>query len=450
MFTKKIMVMAVIFSFIFTCCSCSSNEKEPAPAPGEKIALKMTIIQDDKLSYNAIHKFNRTYSNVQIEYKQVTREEYYSQKYKDKLTAEILAGEGPDIFSGSTYMLPSIYKAAQNGTFYDLNKLIKKDKQFKMQDYYETVMDSGLIDGKRCMLPVNFGVNVFYTYDSVLKNNNLQIDEKNFSWDTLSKMSAQFTKQNKEKYFFNVMDFTTIVESSGLNLVDYKSKKANFDSKEFIKLLNTYKEITPAICPGEVMSKYKGFWWGMAKDNKLVFLNSYLSNPSNFWTEYNFAKNDLNSEVKIYSYPTINGNEKSAATVKNFVAINKKSKHINEAFDFIKILLSEEIQNNTDLASIPVNKEAYKKMIAFYSDKGNQTEIGSVLGDNKRYQSVPFSEEFANTLDGLPDKVETSYFWDGSVYTIIDNEMKDFMSGKKTAEQTAKSINDKVLLFLNE
>jgi ABC-type glycerol-3-phosphate transport system substrate-binding protein len=410
----------------------------------------MTIINDDRLSYNAIHKFNRTYSNAQIEYKEVAREEYYSQKYKDKLTAEILAGEGPDIFSGSTYMLPSIYKAAQNGTFYDLNKLIKKDKQFKVEDYYGPVMDSGLIDGKRYLVPVNFGVNVFYTYGSVLKNNNLQIDEKNFSWDVLSKMSAQFTSQNKEKYFFNLMDFTTLVESSGLDLVDYKSKKANFDSKEFIKLLKTYKEITPAVCPADVLTKYKGFWWGLAKDNKLVLLNSYLSNPSNFWTEYNFAKNALNSDVKIYSYPTISGNEKTAATVKNFAAISSKCKHKNEAFDFIKILLSEEIQNNTDLPYIPVNKEAYKKMIDFYSNKDNQKEIGSVLGDNKRYQSVPFSKEFADTLDGLPDKVETSYFWDGSVYTIIDNEMKDYMSDKKTAEQTAKSINDKVLLFLNE
>jgi len=39
---------------------------------------------------------------------------------------------------------------------------------------------------------------------------------------------------------------------------------------------------------------------------------------------------------------------------------------------------------------------------------------------------------------------------DVSVLEIIDSELPDLISGRKTATQVAKKINDKVTLFLNE
>ncbi|WP_027628632.1 ABC transporter substrate-binding protein [Ruminiclostridium cellobioparum] len=414
----------------------------------EKIELEVSVRVNDQTTHNAIDKFNAKNKNIKLMIDDIPL--YINKEYSEKLTADLMAGGGPDLFCDNTDIFPSIYKTIQNKTFYDLNKLIKKDKEFRLDDYYEEVLNCGVIDGKRYILPTNFDVHIFYGFDNILKSNNINIDNKNFSWEMLSKISLQFINNNKGKYFFVPMDFQTIFESYGKSFVDYKSKKANFNSDEFINLLKNYRDIIPTICPPEYAMKYRGLYWGMVKDNALILLQTYSTNPEFFWTEYNFGKNVLNSDIKIYPYPSSQHNGNYSAYVKKFTAISNKCKHPEEAFEFIKYVLSKEIQKDTVISSAPVNKEAYREIIAYYSSEEKRGKDIKNPADDKTYKSKAIPEDLARILEDIPEKVNTCNFIDQSVLTIINDEMINFLNGSKSAEQTAKAINEKVLLFLNE
>lgn len=446
----KIMRKAYIFLLIgslIILSSCKGNDAVIDKGQKEKIQLKVSTRADDQITHNAIYKFNAKNKNMKILADDIPQN--INKEYSDKLAADLMAGAGPDLFCNNTDIYPSIYKAIQNKTFYDLNKLIKKDNEFKLADYYDKIINCGEIDGNKYILPVNFDVHIFYGFDKVLKRNDVIIDNRKLSWEMLANISLEYT-EGSGKYFFFPMDFQTIFESYGKRFVDYKSKKADFDSKEFINMLKSYKSIIPAICPPEYALKYQGLYWGMVKDNALILLQTYSTNPEFFWNEYNFGKKVLNSEMKLYPYPSSQANGNYSAYVKKFAAISNKCKYPEEAFEFIKYILSEEIQNNTVPTSAPVNKKAYKEIVAYFSSNEKRGEDIKNPADNKIYKSEAIPEELAEVLASIPEKIDTCNFIDQSVLNIINDEMINFLNGSKSAEQTAKAINGKVMLFLNE
>ncbi|EMS69932.1 ABC-type sugar transport system, periplasmic component [Ruminiclostridium cellobioparum subsp. termitidis CT1112] len=427
--------------------SCESNEVVGNKGQKEKIELEVSARVNDQFTHNAIAKFNAKNKYIRLVVDDIPQN--VNKEYSDKLAADLMAGTGPDLFCNNTDIFPSIYKAIQNKTFYDLNKLIKKDNEFKLEDYYEEIINCGEIDGNRYILPTNFDVHIFYGFDKVLKSNNINIDNKNLSWEILSNVSLKYTK-SKGKYFFVPMDFQSIFESYGKSFVDYKSKKANFDSNEFINLIKSYKSIISAICPPEYAMKYQGLYWGMVKDNALILLQTYSTNPEFFWSEYNFGKKVLNSDIKLYPYPSSQSNGNYSAYVTKFAAISNKCEYPEEAFEFIKYVLSKEIQNDAVISSAPVNKEAYNEIINYFSSNEKRGKEIKNPADDKTYKSEAISADLAKILADIPEKVNTCDFIDKSVLRIINDEMAAFLNESKTAEQTAKVINEKVSLFLNE
>jgi multiple sugar transport system substrate-binding protein len=108
------------------------------------------------------------------------------------------------------------------------------------------------------------------------------------------------------------------------------------------------------------------------------------------------------------------------------VGINYHSKNKKAAFDYIKLLLSEKMQESSNLHLVPVNKSA------FMADK---------KGKSNEYNAL------AIKLSKNIGKCEIS---ENKIYGIIINELNDFLNNKKTAEQTAATIQDKVNIYLYE
>lgn len=127
------------------------------------------------------------------------------------------------------------------------------------------------------------------------------------------------------------------------------------------------------------------------------------------------------------SYPTINGEKHINVFASELVAITTKCKYKEEASDFIKIILSEENQANETIA-VPVMDSVFNKQIEYIK---NNEKVGSQISD--LFQNIA-----GCTLS------------DGNVSSILNKELPDFISGKKSAEQTAKAIDEKVTLYLNE
>lgn len=70
--------------------------------------------------------------------------------------------------------------------------------------------------------------------------------------------------------------------------------------------------------------------------------------------------------------------------------------------------------------------------------------------NDPQYTSVPLSEKLICQLDNYIDNMDNCYYVDENILIMISEEADLFLQRKQTSSQTAKTINNKVNLYLGE
>jgi ABC-type glycerol-3-phosphate transport system substrate-binding protein len=187
------------------------------------------------------------------------------------------------------------------------------------------------------------------------------------------------------------------------------------------------------------------------KNDSLLFASQDLS-PIAIWG-YNTAVNKiLKSQMELFLPPGISGKNHPTGIVNQFIAINNSSKYQQEAFEFIKLLLSEKYQNYTYTAYLPVNKKASKSLVYKYTgDTGIRTDVVDFIpvGESP-YNLVPLSNDICKQMNNYIEDMDSCYYVDDNILKMINEEVDSFIQGKQTSAQAAKIINNRVSIYLNE
>ena len=87
------------------------------------------------------------------------------------MSTEIMAGEGPDIIS-LNQNLP-FEKLIENEAFLDINSLINNDEtkdKIELDEYNSFIMNVGVYDGKRYIVPLSYGMDVLVSTQEMVKH----------------------------------------------------------------------------------------------------------------------------------------------------------------------------------------------------------------------------------------------------------------------------------------
>jgi multiple sugar transport system substrate-binding protein len=443
---KHFMFLICLSILLLTILSGCSDADTPSALTTTQNTMNMYVKSYDSHTLAAIKAFN-TINKVQIHPSIIADDQIANDEYLKKITTEISVGEGPDILLDSAFSFPALNKIAESQVFCDLDKYINADKQLKLSDFYSKVMDCGVFNEKRYYIPLNFNIFVLWSSNNFLHKYNVSIDDSKWTLKDLHDIETEYIKNKNTKKYLISTDFYVLMHINWDNYINMAQKEAKFDSKNFIHLLDEYKTIYPSILDFSKLKRPELFFKYM-KNDSLLFAYGGLS-PEDVWS-YNTAVNKiLNSQIKLFLHPGISGNNHPAGTVNEFIAINNSSKNKQEAFNFIKLLLSEEYQNTW----LPVNKKAFKSLINKYSgDNGNNsTEVFNYIPDNEpRYTSIPLSDNICNQINNYIENMDTCAYVDTNILLMINEEVASFIQGKHTSAQTAKIINDRVSIYLNE
>ena len=431
--------------------------QKPAATPQGIPVLSIQYLDNEWSIKNAINSFSEKRQDVKIEdtvYPDSSRDEYIT-----KLTTSVMAGEGPDIICFDRLMFNSLGKTVSTGVFCDLNELIAKDETFKNLDLNEKVLESGIFNGKRYYIPLRYDLPLLLTTKSLLDQNGIRIDETNWSLDEFKKIIQDYVKNSGNKYFFDsYFSFSVLVNGCGVNFIDYETKKANFQSDEFIDLIKFYKDIYPYIVPVDS---------GMNSDIPEVLLRNhdilmnfdFLQSPDGLWSTNSIYSEILGEEPLIYPLPTIEQDAGIPVEVMYGVSINQNCENKQAALDFIEELLSENIQRANDqngnpniIVGFPVNNKAFLEELEYYMSPSAAGSIISLSSGStsREFASVSLPEDIASRITELNNRTCKGPEIDQVVYAIIKDGLHKYLDGKQTAEEAARDINNKVNLFLNE
>lgn len=432
---NKLSIVLLIAFLIGINTSCS---KEDEVINDNRAKLTINLLDSDKTLLDAVNMYN-TENNTKIEAKVFTDIE----AYKNKNTTELSSGQGADIIVNRLDLLPNIYRISSNDVFCDLNEIIQKNPTFKLSDYHEKILDYGIIDDKRYFIPIDYLNTGFFTTKEILDKNNIKLDGVEWTWQNVANIMKKFISDNKsnKKYFIDSLNFTEILSSINNPFIDYKTKKTSFNSKEFVELLNLYKDIYPAICPNNIKRKYND-GKELLKNGVLVFLNiPIIDSPSYYMRRVN-GDPIFNQQIKILKSPSLKDSDPIIVWPYHLLSINKSCENKMDAFEYIKMLLTYNFQqkaNNYDDNNkfTPVSKSAYDLDMSFYLDE---------KGSGK----VTLPKSLSEQMNKIRSSIGVGKLYENDVYQIIEAELPEFINGSRTAEQTAKIIDDRVSIYLNE
>ncbi len=434
------------------------------PSTANQKTLSIYTRYSEKYIESAIAQFQKKHPDIKIDLKdftaatisssadgpsddEVKRAQKAEEDFKKVVTTELMAGQGPDIIEidGLPYK-----KYTDKNTLVNLSEMIEKDKAFDINNYKQNILDAFKYKGNLFVMPVNFGFSPFAANKTILDKEGIKIDDTNWTWEEFLKMAQIITRDTNgdgkpDQY---ALDKTSPEEIFGLllqgeegNFIDLDNRTCKFDSKEFIDLLKFAKEFSDKGVSSpklDIAELYK-----MLDPGTIGFMRSYFGNYQGVIQTQSL----MNSEVVFFNTPSYS--DKSASNIfysGRTYAINNNSKLKDEAWEFIKLLLSDEIQSRDDMYQFPISISAL--------DTKAKTEITR----NYIYQAYKekgrkiraLNEEDVKMVNKMIDELKVMPYSEEQASQIITEGVKDFFSGKKTAEETAKLIQSKVSIYLNE
>ena len=349
---KKIISAFLILQLVFVSFTFSGCHKKSTL--NDSRCLKYYTYCEDSIC-DLINKYNKYCTvNYNDTYKIEIIKFDSEEEMKLKMSTEIMAGEGPDIFSLSQ-KLP-FEKLTDSKTIADVNELISEfSYDIGIDNCDSKIMDAGVIDGKRYFIPLFYSPDVFITTEETLNKYNLTSSE--FSFKALSE---KLSKNKKEYSLFGSADDNIAFFYSFLDqYIDFNSGNTEFNSDKFSEDLDSIY----SLIKNDTTDENVNYFLYENINNGSSVLYKEMPAFSGIVRTYSCLKYLGSTPVFVNNY-NMDDDSISASTDVG-IAVNDNCKNKEKLLPFIKYCLSCDVQKNMseECMYLPVNSDAMEKCI---------------------------------------------------------------------------------------
>ena len=408
---------------------------------------------------NAINKFNETNDKYFIEvtdrytrdintnYSDFNSDDEVSAAetkiYSDisnKLAMDIMNGTGPDMFLDVSY-----FGQLNNDNY--LKDLTPYLGDINSDKYFTNIIDVAKVDGKLYNLPFCFSIQ------------GIQTDGKNAGASGKGFTTEEYVKFLKET--LNGEDvissgqahyFTTLFNAMSDKFI--KNGKADFSGPEFAALAEYVKDnVNENSIPWDEQEDGGGMveYFDPTQQEKVV--------PAVFTTCYGFVDyfqnmDRLNGGSAILGMPSSDGRGPMAGSYYS-IAISAQAYDADACGEFVKILLSDEIQNNYAMGgSFVLNRAAFRaageEAVKYFNENSLSTIYGYTGMDGVPDNRVKYTSEHIDELEKIIDNCSLMSTEDAAISLILLEEMPSYFSGQKDLDTVIKVAQDRVQKVLDE
>lgn len=420
---------------------------ELAPEEAAKIVTLRLACNYMSPSLNkAVLDYNSTSTGSRIEvtdYSQYNTDEDYTAGVT-KLNTEIISGNVPDLFVTSD--LPTARYAAK-GLLLDLYGFIDKDPELGRDSFMPAVLKAMETDGKLYSISPGFSVVTLVGKGDVVG--------REPGW-TLAQMQETIKAHPEAKYILGQGVTRSSVLDGMLKFgleryVNWQTGECSFNSRDFIDVLEFTRLFPEEFSYDELgTSPYE-----MLYDGRQLLMPYELSD----FTDYQVCIASTNGQAAFKGYPTAEGTGNALRYSRDPIAISSTCKAPDEAWKFLSGLLNGYVGGRF-IEGLPLLVKAYDAAEAEAMER--DTYKDEETGEEKEWPrgsagwgdfSIDFyamTKEEAQALRELINSTERSTAYDKNVMDIIAEELQPFFTGAKSAEETARLIQDRVSIYVNE
>ncbi|WP_233698908.1 ABC transporter substrate-binding protein [Paenibacillus profundus] len=448
---KKWILLLMIAILSLTACS-SKNDAPATGSPAAEAEGKKTVVVSvmyvTPFLERAVQKFEELYPDIHIELKGnplgsegmiKMMTEMETEKYVQSVLTEAMSGKGADLIDMSN--LPED-KLVDKQVLANLDELMESDSSFDKKQYYQNIFQSPQTSEGLYSMPVTLMLDMIVGNPELLKKGNVTIDEGTWTWDQLKDITKKLRAQEGEDLYAFVgippeMLMTYFLEDNYRQFV-LSNQQADFDSDAFRALMQNIKAMYDEglIKANEESqeNEVRGSV-GSGNRNKNSLFTYTLSNRAE-----TLLTTLADSNSQMFQRPSISGQPQGwSYKSSNRFGINSKSNVQKEAWEFLKFMISEEVQSSDYLMGIPVHKDANKKKLQEAAQK-----LKATISDEKRL------DERIEYAGNILEAAHPSFSIDKKIESIVQEEFESYMNGQKSADEVSKLIQNRVMTYLNE
>ena len=434
----------------------------------QKKVIRLAVLNLYPFTSEMVIRFNRNNPNYRIEVTDYSEYDDYSSDDEadwnagvNRLQTEIIAGNAPDLIDIS---LLSADRFGSSGLLEDLYPLIDADPELNRSDLNEHVLKAFEEDGKLYQTVSNFYILTTAGLASRVGN------EMGWTMDSLQQAMQNLRAENPESTVFDrfitaddVLTFLLYLELE--DYVDWTTGECRFDSESFVKLLEF------------VASFPSSFDWE-AENPTLADMDSdarimegiQLLKQCNFNRFEDAQANNAgfgDVPATFVGYPTENGYGSMFAQIGNSFAITSNCRDKDAAWQFVRQFFLPDYQEQFMGFVFPTNLQVYENMkedamtvkyernpdgsfVLNEDGSRKEAERDTTTVNGRLYQFRIVSEEDVALVEKVIAATTRVLGMDDSMKAIITEGAAPFFAGQRSAEEAAKLIQSKAVLYVNE
>lgn len=449
---KKRILSALLAASLLVCPGCAMGEVKQT---NESLTVAYYgtgyNVPSDVLN-QAIARYMVAYPEVELI---VEREPYASTSegmdaYFTKLSAEIMAGKGPDLF----WIWPgrmNVYKMMDAGAFADLAPFLEADPDFSEDAYNAAVLNGCRYEEHLYAIPLNYTVPGLMVQEERLEQ--LGVDYAACAdcvsqWDALARYAERYLEDPSLPRPLRFVTMTdAFIEFTGIPWMDTENREVDLSDPRWQTLFADYKQVYGTMSDAERAGDSPG---GSVEDllSGECLFEAYQNGSSYSRAIENARRMSSEGTPRYYPFYDVDGGIQ--AQIMQAVGVRRTSPNQQNAYNFIRILLEPELQELTGgfaPHNVPLSNQALEATLRKNQEKleGRWYLSDGMTEDN----TGELSDEFVKSYLEMTRKISGATF-PSDIESAFFNSMQTYLEGKTEYEAALKETEERLKLYISE
>lgn len=406
-------------------------------AAGKEEGLSVYLSEYQAKYYGeGIQSFRETYPEVELELVTYSMMEPLSSS--EKVKTQLMAGKGPDLLLFSSLGLDDVHKMLAAGAFAPLDEYMTAENGWNGEDFVDKVMDGGRFEGTQYVLPLNYRINLMLASREGLEEIGFNLSACGDTVSLLREVAALFDKEHEEQILAEPGWFSAFPQELDGDFLNYRKGELGVDREELRAACEAYSRIFEEDNYGDSYMDLS--WYG--RGTAILERRAYISGGSSITALLQDAVAIAAEETPVL-LPFLSS-EGTTAAISEYAGIRATSENQQNAWNFLMILLSEDMQKKSAAGTgyVPVRKSAVESDVR---EKLNEAVVSGEAEMAVKEPPEEFTEEY---LQYLMSPGRAVFF--NSLARDFISTMVPFFEGESGYEECLEEFERYAKIYLTE